>query len=196
MRFLLILLLAASAFSANHCINPIHANNGDGSTWAAAATPGGAGAFNALPATLIRGDTYYLADGSYGAYTFDDAESGELYIYIKKAIVTAHGTETGWSNAYGDGQAVFSVSATTWGGILGFTTDNYVIDGVVGGGYSSWTSGHGIKLAGGSNIFYGVKCGDAAQQTGVHNITVSHVEISGDRETVVDQRSFLRVVSP
>jgi hypothetical protein len=57
---------------------------------------------------LTRGDTYYIADGSYVTYIFDDVASGSLVITIKKATVADHGTETGWLDTYGDGQAVFA----------------------------------------------------------------------------------------
>ena len=69
----------------------------DGSDWV--------NAHSALPSVLVRGDTYYLADGSYGGYTFDDANSGTTAITIKKATVSDHGTDVGWSSSYGDGQA-------------------------------------------------------------------------------------------
>jgi hypothetical protein len=46
-----------------------------------------------LPSNLIRGATYYIADGSYSSYTFDDAESGSEYIYIKKATLWDHGID-------------------------------------------------------------------------------------------------------
>src|SRR5262245_7797716 len=61
-------------------------------------------AYSVLPATLVRGDVYYLADGSYPGYIFDDASSGTTLITIKKATVNDHGTDTGWLASYGDGQ--------------------------------------------------------------------------------------------
>src|SRR4030043_1400540 len=63
-------------------------------------------AFTTLPATLVRGTTYYIADGNYASYTFDDAVSGTTLITVKKATVADHGTETGGVSTYGDGQAV------------------------------------------------------------------------------------------
>ena len=62
------------------------------------------------PATLIRGDTYYIAGSasSYGAYTFNTAVSGTTWVYIKKATSTDHGTETGWVSTYGTLQALFT----------------------------------------------------------------------------------------
>ena len=55
---------------------------GDGSTWSVA--------LDDLPTTLVRGNTYYVADGNYGASTIDDTISGETYIYIKKATYITH----------------------------------------------------------------------------------------------------------
>ena len=94
-------------------------------------------AYTALPATLTRGDTYYIADGAYAAYTFDDAISGTTLITIKKATVADHGTSTGWSDTYGDGQA-------TWGHGLVFSTDYYLFDGVSGSGAATNTYGFHI----------------------------------------------------
>lgn len=65
-------------------------------------------AYTSLPAVLVRGDTYFVADGTYSGYTFNDAVSGSLVTTVKKATVADHGTETGWDNSYGDGQAVFT----------------------------------------------------------------------------------------
>ena len=79
-------------------------------------------AYTALPASLVRGATYYLADGTYPGYTFDDPESGTATITIKKALGTDHGTSVGWQSSYGDGQAVFN-------GGLNFARDYYIIDG-------------------------------------------------------------------
>jgi len=133
-------------------------------------------AYTSLPSTLIRGATYYIADGSYGNYTFDDAVSGSTYIYIKKATASAHGTDTGWLSSYGDGQAVF--------GSLVFKTGYYVVDGQVGGGPGSWTSGHGFKV-------YYSGTGYAITVSGVSNVTLAHIEVSGaDRTTNTCQRGL------
>jgi hypothetical protein len=104
--------------------------SGNGSDWS--------NAMGNLPATLVRGDTYYIAAGSYGGYTFDDAVAGSTYIYIKKATAANHGTNTGWNSAYA-GTATFAN--------LKFTRGYYDLDGQVGGGPGSWTSGHGFKIS-------------------------------------------------
>jgi hypothetical protein len=100
---------SSSALAACHTVNPASAHNGDGTTWNAAASGGAAGAFNALPASLIRGDIYYLADGSYPAYTFNAAASGTTTVEIRKAQSYDHCTDTGWNaGTMGSAQAAFS----------------------------------------------------------------------------------------
>lgn len=144
MRLLIALLLFPAIFAnaASHHVRGGLANNGDGTTWAEAASPGGVGAFNALPATLTRGDTYFIADyASYPAYTFNDAPSSTTLITIKKATVADHGTSTGWDNTYGDGQAVWSVTSTGWT----IDTTYMVFDGVTGSGFG--TTAYGFKIA-------------------------------------------------
>jgi len=134
-KYLLILtifLFSASglATAANYYVRAGATGSGDGSDWT--------NAYTSLPATLNRGSTYYIADGSYPGYTFNDSVSGTTLIYIKKAIASDHGTDTGWSSSYGDGIATL--------GSFTFETSYWVIDGQTGGGPGSWESGFGIKL--------------------------------------------------
>jgi len=98
-------------------------------------------AYTSLPATLIRGNTYYITGGNYGSHNFSDAVSGTSFIIIKKATVSDHGGTVGWTDSYASGQAVF----TKWS----FSQGYYDIDGVTGGGPGSWTSGFGIRVYGG-----------------------------------------------
>src|SRR3989344_8081335 len=74
--------------------------SGNGSDWA--------NAYCSLPSSLVRGDTYYIADGTYSGYSFNTPASGTQYITIKKAIESDHGTNAGWQSGYGDGQALFN----------------------------------------------------------------------------------------
>lgn len=64
-------------------------------------------AYTSLPISLVRGDTYYIADGTYPSQTFNTANAGTQLITIKKATVSDHGTATGWVDTYGNGQATF-----------------------------------------------------------------------------------------
>ena len=148
----LFLMLSVSTQAADHCIRD--GGSGDGSAWN--------NAWDDLPATLTRGDTYYVADGTYSSYSFNDAESGSSVITIKKAIIADHGTETGWDNAYGDGYALI--------GPFYFTTGYYTIDGQVGGGPTSWQSGHGFKIT--ANYTNLIRFNAA-----VSDVSFSHIEM-------------------
>ena len=46
--------------------------------------------------TFVRGDVYYVADGTYSDLQCDTAVSGVQLITVKKAIEADHGTSTGW----------------------------------------------------------------------------------------------------
>lgn len=146
----------------------------------AGATGGATGAdwtnaWTTLPSPLTRGDTYYIADGTYADYDFDDAVSGATYIYIKKATAAAHGTETGWDSSYGDGQAIFSAA----GNPVAFETDYWDFDGVVGSG----TSGHGfaVQVTGSAANIRGILF------SGAGHLNISHVEVTSTQpENVAD----------
>src|SRR5687767_4517693 len=86
--------------AANHYIRAGAAGSVPCSDWTSA------NACNALPATLVRGDTYYIAGGNYAGYTFDDAAVGTTTITIKHATINDHGTATGWNDAFAS-QTVF-----------------------------------------------------------------------------------------
>ena len=105
-----IIFIPSFVLAGNHYVRDgaIGANNG--SDWI--------NAWTSLPSSLIRGDTYYIADGTYFGYTFDDAESGTSIITIKKAIESDHGSETGWDLSYGDGVATFTSTITISSGYL------------------------------------------------------------------------------
>jgi len=132
----LIFLLAMPSFvwAENHFVRADANGNSDGSDWA--------NAFSGLPSTLIRGDTYYIADGEYGSYRFDDPANGDQVITIRKATNEDYGGGRHWDTVYGDGVAHFSSPGTVWM----ITTDDWIFDGAVGGGPGSWQSGHGIHV--------------------------------------------------
>ena len=90
-------------------------------------------AYPSLPAALQRGATYYIADGTYSSYTFDDAASSSTLITIKKATAADHGTDTGWASSYGDGYWTENTTPVNGGGVsfgsLQFTTGYWTLDG-------------------------------------------------------------------
>jgi hypothetical protein len=93
-------------------ISSIGSGNKNGSDWN--------NAYEGIPLSLDRGSTYYIAEGNYSDYTFDDVDLDSEYIFIKKATINEHGTNVGWQNDSGDGQIIFSS--------LTFETSKYVLD--------------------------------------------------------------------
>lgn len=152
---------------ANHYIRAGATGNNDGSTWEHAWTD-----FSSVSWT--RGDTYYVADGSYSDVTLDAPESGGTYIYIKKATASDHGTETGWVSTYGDGQATWSTNNIGWY----IETGYWDIEGY-GGGPSSWESGHGFSITMSNTAgIRGIKMTDWGTSS-IRNIRISGFEIHG-----------------
>jgi hypothetical protein len=160
LTFFVLFLCAITAQAAIRYVRPGATGNGNGSDWT--------NAYPALPASLVRGDTYYLADGNYGQRTFADANSGTAEITVKKATETDHGTSVGWSASHGDGQAVF----TGWN----VHTDYYVFDGQRRN--VDWqtgaTSQYGIKVAGTGPLRL-----DNGGGVGGDNLTFRYVDIQG-----------------
>jgi len=161
--FVLIFLLFIPSFAtaANHYIR--EGGSGNGSAWD--------NAWDDLPSTFVRGDTYYVADGVYDGHTFSTLTFGTTKIYIKKATTSDHGTETGWNSSYGNGVAKFE-------GVIQFSSSYWEFDGQVGGGPGSWDSGHGFEIE--TPWSSSQTSGRAVYFTNRHttsHITISHVEI-------------------
>ncbi|MGE0764050.1 MAG: hypothetical protein AB7N80_12285 [Bdellovibrionales bacterium] len=160
-RLLLLTLIFYSSISlaANRYVRQGAVGANNGSDWT--------NAYPSLPATLIRGDTYYIGDGSYGRYTFDDPLSGIQVITLKKATVADHGTAVGWQDSYGDGQATFSDMTFNFG--------YYTIDGQKRN-ESNWqdTPSYGFRNTGSvysSALNPGPTCAD--------NLVIRYVDIGG-----------------
>lgn len=125
---LFIVLFAATStngLAACHAVGPSASGNGSGSDWN--------NRMNKLPTTLVRGDTYYLMDGSYGSYSLRTANSGTTRITIKKAQSYDYGRgsdgcpndiSAGWSvGSMGNAQAVFSSFDAPSSGVSYITVD-------------------------------------------------------------------------
>jgi hypothetical protein len=148
-----IMFFTLSSYAANHYI--LDGGTGDGTAWD--------NALDDLPSSLIRGDTYYIGDGIYAAYTFNDEENSSDVITIKKSTVSDHGDETGYLSTDHDGQAVFG----TWT----FVTGYYIIDGQYGGEPNDWDGTYGIYL-------YEKNCVEANSDAPSH-VSFSHVDFEG-----------------
>ena len=156
-----LMLLANADAATRYCrAGATGANNG--TDWTNAYTT-----IAALETHLIRGETGYVADGDYTNATCNTPVSGTTVITIKKATEADHGTDTGWSSTYGDGQAVFT-------GSVKFDSSYWVFDGITGGGPGSWKTGFGFRI----NSPKG--WGPAVWVNNGTNINVRHVEMHGN----------------
>lgn len=184
------LLSSLSLLGADHYIR--QSASGDGSDWANAC---GDFSGSCAVSSLVRGDTYYVADGTYSARTWNTADSGTLAITIRKATVANHGTATGWSDAYGDGQAVFSGSNQIESGYWDFngvSEYGFKIDfsegqgglGVIGatGVTLRYIDFDGIAATGNYNYSAGTK--GIVIGRGVVNFLVSHCTVHGGESLI------------
>ena len=151
-------ILSTSALAATHFVRAGASGTGSGADWT--------NAYTSVPASLVRGDTYYVAAGSYGTLTLND--SGTSMITLLHPTASSHGTDTGWNAAYA-GEAIWTD--------IEISASDYTIDGVTGGGPGSWSSGFGFAVqmpaSGGQAHAVGVTSNN------VSNITLRHMDIQG-----------------
>lgn len=164
MKFLTIFFaFAAPLCAATLCVSVSSTGAGTGADWS-----------NTLGQsfTPVRGNTYYVADGSYSAKTWSVANSSTTAITIKKATVADHFTATGWSDAMGDGQAIWAKWIVT--------TDYWVFDGA--GRDANWRTGavakYGIKVTGGGANGHALTLGNGSG-TGCDNSTFRYIDFVG-----------------
>jgi hypothetical protein len=152
--------LPLAAGAASHYVRAGATGTSTGADWT--------NAYPKLPATLVRGDTYYLAGGSYGSHVFQDAPSGAATITLVRATNVNHGTSTGWSTTYASGPASF----TNWQ----IYTDYYVFDGQRRN--ADWnlgtTSQYGLRVAGASPVRL-----DNGAGKGANHVTFRFVDFQG-----------------
>ncbi len=126
--FFIIVFSSVNAYGAKHYINTACVTACDGSTWEK-----GWATFGSV--TWTRGDTYYVAGGTYNEDVTIPSKVGTSWITVKKANATDNSGDPGWNPSYATTQAVIAGNMSV--------DANYVeIDGVTGSG----TSGHGIKI--------------------------------------------------
>jgi hypothetical protein len=185
-------LLPCSLHAACHAVTPSGAGSKNGTSWS--------NAYAGLPSTLVRGDIYYLADGSYGTYTFGTSDSGTTTVEIRKAqsydFGNSCGIGTGWNTGtMGSSQAVFSSGGT----VISVSTDYFIMN----GNGTSTTAGCGG--APGSTVTSSpptpIDCGIKLQGTsGNNNIvymnfssthqTFKYIELSASGENSNDLEMF------
>lgn len=138
--------------------------NHDGSDWN--------NAWTTIPESLERGITCYVADGIYPAVALRSPVSGTQSIIIRKATTQEHGTQEGWVDSYGDGQAEFP-KIEIW-------SSYWEIDGVR---RLSPTSGHGFRIVvpgdqGSSVTETGISVRGGLATDRIDGIRVSYVEFT------------------
>jgi len=155
--FSILLGLSQVSWAASHYIR----SGASGTTCA----DWGVNACNTLPTTLIRGDTYYIAGGSYSGRTFNTSVSGTSVITIQGATVANHGTDTGWSSSY-------SVETTQakWTSSVNFSTSYWVFDGSVGPTWSRTPSQYGFLFNPIAKPIYIYNL-----STPITNVVISHI---------------------
>lgn len=156
--------------SGNCYIYASATGSGNGSNWTNAYTGFGTTAGKINPASMTRGVTYWIANGSYGSQTFSSPDSGILVVTIEGATTASHGPAGDWNNSFA-GSALFS-------GDDNINTDYWTINGqaVPGCTYpSNNASCYTIKLwnqtdTGGDIVGLG---------GGVGHITMEYLELEG-----------------
>ena len=130
-------------------------------------------------ASLQRNHTYYIADGKYSSYNFDDAVSGTQYIYVKKATGNNPQVNStlGWQSSFGDGFANFTPT-------MKISSNYWVIDGMTGGGPANWKSGYGFIIQMNKITYFNSLCRGniikAFSSAGTASfVRVSHFNIEG-----------------
>lgn len=165
--------LVLHAGAANKYVRAGSSGLGTGDDWT--------NAYASLPASLVRGNTYYIATGTYASHTFEDPDSGTTPITLRKATVADHGTATGWNDSYGTGEAVFTSSGTTWT----FSTDYYVIDGVFGYGKSPHGFGFRVFSTAGRDARVGMVVWGGS---GPNHCSFNHIEFDWNNGTAAGPR--------
>ena len=150
---------------AYHYVRADAAGNNDGSDWE--------NAWTELPVLLERQHAYYIADGTYPVYQFDDAEDGDRTIFIIKATESDHGTDSGWNASYGDSQAIFSAHGGD-GCAVTISSSYWSINGQTGLGGRDY----GFKFTADEDVDYVVCVEDPSwSNTVFHDIRLSYFEI-------------------
>ena len=114
------LFVGFKVFGASYCVGPSATGSGSGADWSN---------LKAWSATPVRGDTWYLVNGSYASKTLSVAASGSTLITIKKATASNYTdiTATGWSSSYANQATIASLT---------ISSSYWLIDGQTGNGAS------------------------------------------------------------
>ena len=164
--------------AACHAVSASGSGSSNGTNWN--------NPYAGLPGKLVRGDTYYLADGGYGAYTMTTVVSGTTPITILKATPSDFGNScgigTGWNPAtMGSSSATF----TQWSDTSG-SSGYYTLNGVFGsfnGTELPVYNGFGIYIDGSTCQMGSLSRCVGLDLAGANNVTATYVEDHGTGAT-------------
>lgn len=148
----------------NHYIRAGATGSADGTSWANAWPTLGA-------ATWIRGDTYFLAGGTYNetaSVYIHPATSGTSTVAIKKANAADNAGDAGWDASYARDVATINGPSGSIFPVLEFANGYITIDGVTGSG----RSGHGI-------VIYNQSHTDVVLLGNGSGYSINHCELKG-----------------
>jgi hypothetical protein len=188
---LLVILLAVPTFceAANHYIWCGASFDGDGTSLTNPAGKGQPGAYNDLPGSLTRGDTYYVAGDPtciYAPHTFNDVERGASVISVLK-VTSAQSGVTGYTSAMAANPAKWVIANKTSPETLSFPEwpicqGYYTFDGITGGTDPiAGPGGQGFVLQSSGSMPQGHiyiasnTCGGGSKT--FNNITLHHIEV-------------------
>lgn len=168
---LILFLVLFNIHGASHYIRAGASGAANGNNWTDAWTN--------FPAygSMVRGDTYYVADGTYPNYEFRTAANGTNWIFIKKATTNDHGIDTGWDASYGDGQAIWNKWEISVAG-------RWEFNGVVGSGSNATSYGFSvINIITNANNFGAIEV-----NVGIDNLRFYYINIdAGGTEVSTEQ---------
>jgi hypothetical protein len=168
------LLLATSPLTsaACHVVKQGGAGNQSGSNWN--------NALSDFPASLRRGDVYYVAAGTYRGHTFNDPDSGRQTIEIRSVTPSDHCTDVGWNGSYVGSARFINLSKND--SVFRFENDYYIINGQYRN--PDWHSGYGIIIDNRGKVACNadIELGDTRPVV-VHDIMIEYVEINGSHPT-------------
>jgi hypothetical protein len=173
------ILLPGRVLGACHVVTPSGSGTKSGSDWNSSCA-GFTGSCAA--SSLTRGDTYYVAAGSYGQVSFSTPDSGTSIITIKAPTSGDHCTDSGWNAGTMLGSAIFKSSGNT--PAIYILNDYMTIDGQYGAGGTVaggdiTPSDYGIQAIWGSGAITTAILRVGYNANPFTGITVRHVAVVG-----------------
>jgi hypothetical protein len=174
-----VLWLQVYAFAANHYVWCGATGAANGTEWT--------DAYIDIPASLVRGDTYYIAGSSfcsYGAHIFNDAESGMSVVSILHATA-ANSAIVGWQPSFATATANWTTTMSYGGAnhyaIWVVQRSYYIFDGEFGsvGTVQPASGTFGFYLNSSTDALTAIYLDGAVNSEVITGINLNHTEISG-----------------